>query len=75
MAQRKNTTPWFPGSTKPVRVGVYLRKVSHAWELYSYWDGKKWHVNVPYPQDAALFRGRVSTYQTLPWCGLLEEQV
>lgn len=73
MAQRKNTTPWFPGRTKPVRVGVYLRKVSHSWEMYSYWDGHMWHFNSETPDEARYNWPKPSVYQKLRWCGLLEK--
>jgi hypothetical protein len=41
-------TPWFPGTVKPVHVGVYQRAVYrkgsplHKW-VYAKWDGWHWH--------------------------------
>jgi hypothetical protein len=37
-------TPWFPGFIKPVRKGVYQRKVNNVVKCYSYWDGELWFL-------------------------------
>jgi hypothetical protein len=70
MAKRKNITPWFPGSVKPVHVGVYLRKVLSNWESYSYWNGEQWCQYGPTPDVAALYKNKPSIYQNFPWAGL-----
>lgn len=36
-------TPWFPGTVKPVRKGVYQQKNGVGSLGYQYWDGKFWH--------------------------------
>ena len=39
----KQLTPWFPGTTKPSRVGVYERDFFDGCAFaYSLWDGHRW---------------------------------
>ena len=37
-------TPWFAGTIKPVREGVYQRKISNIVKCYCYWDGEQWFL-------------------------------
>lgn len=62
-------TPWFPGTVKPVYVGVYVRRRTHSIETYNYWDGTNWHVGDSSPVLAYAKRGKVSMYQTSAWAG------
>jgi len=68
-------TPWFPGSVKPVHVGVYETKgpfLPEGW--YRKWDGKRWYVGDRIPAVAA--QEIVPTHQNavkLPWRGLAEK--
>jgi hypothetical protein len=64
-------TPWFPGSVKPTRKGVYERKATHEqWFVYSRWDGKHWHLN-SLSLKAANQAVRHSSYQcALLWRGV-----
>ena len=69
-------TPWFDGSTKPARKGVYQRcpfKTNAYW--YSYFDGRFWHVGASCPIAAyAFYRKRdVSLTQHPPWRGLAQK--
>lgn len=73
---QSHLTPWYPGDTKPVRVGVYERDwgADHALVKFgfSYFDGLHWCAGCTTPQYAAR-EGRVqghSDHQTLPWRGL-----
>ena len=47
-------TPWFPGTMKPVREGVYQRKVSNVVKCYSYWDGEQWFLGAKTPHLAEI---------------------
>jgi hypothetical protein len=52
-------TPWFNGSVKPVRPGVYLAtilmsgKLDDSRGLYRYWNGKHWCKPSDTPTEAA----------------------
>jgi hypothetical protein len=56
-------TPWFPGTVKPVHVGVYERNMYGKRDpmCYALWDGKKWHA-VRASIESAM-RAEVSGYQ------------
>ena len=62
-------TQWFPGTLKPMYVGVYVRRRTHSIETYNYWDGQQWHIGDSSPQGAYLKKGKISQYQTSAWCG------
>jgi len=48
-------TPWFPGSVKPVREGVYERRMGSTSMLrYSHWNGAKWGASCDFAKDAAF---------------------
>lgn len=61
-------TPWFDGSVKPVRVGVYERTFGSGETHFSKWDGKRWNQfgNLLY----ASRQMNASGWQNLPWRGL-----
>lgn len=65
-------TPWFPGTVKPVRVGVYERKFPNGWRSYNYWNGKAWPSPSPVPKGAEIFKSFCSPYQDLSWRGVLK---
>lgn len=58
------TTEWYPGKVKPVRVGLYQRKLKGGGVLYSWWDGRVWMTEN---------RWRLSVYQSIKWRGLKGE--
>lgn len=66
-------TPWFPGSVKPVRVGVYERDYDRGYPVYSRWDGKHWLWTYDSSRQAAIEQGKLSPFQNIPWRGLAEE--
>lgn len=73
-------TPWFPGTVKPVRKGVYQRSYTgetrHRKDLrFNYWDGKSWRFPAYSPEVAADFsEGWLkSGFQGLPWRGLASD--
>lgn len=66
-------TPWFPASTKPIRVGEYE---VHNEGLRCWWDGKAWSLwYFPDSTDAAktFLKNKVSFSQNYTWRGLLKE--
>jgi hypothetical protein len=67
-------TPWFPGTVKPVRVGVYERQYSLMWStrLYCYWNGIRWSPVATSIQEAEELKPFASASQDLPWRGVLK---
>ena len=69
-------TPWFPGTVKPVRVGVYERDFSgtYAGNLpglhYCYWNGKFWGLYGTNPKIAVWYQDKPSLNQNFPWRGV-----
>ena len=72
MAKR---TPWYPGSVKPVRVGLYEREV---WGAYrndffvnlSYWNGEFWGGWSNSKRYAIRNKSLPSIVQDAKWRGL-----
>lgn len=69
--KKPKLTEWFPGHVKPVREGVYLRKVP-AGERYAYWNGKSWNVSAETPKGALCNKWWRSKFQSAPWKGILK---
>ena len=65
-------TPWFPGTVKPVRAGVYERDYGRGWRSYNYWNGEKWSSPRSVPKEAEIFKHLYSPYQNLPWRGVMK---
>lgn len=66
-------TPWFPGSTKPVRVGVYQRPFGdYDHPLYCWWDGKRWSAGAYTPYGAKHSRYESADQGHMPWRGILK---
>ena len=63
-------TPWFPGTVKPVRVGVYER-LYNTQTFYCLWDGEYWHVWATTQVAAEKVFG-FSAYQNFPWRGVMK---
>lgn len=71
--KKKNLTPWFDGSVKPARVGIYQRDYysnsSRRGWAYCRWDGYRWysgHIDISYAFKAIYY----SPHQELPWRGI-----
>ncbi|QIM51581.1 hypothetical protein [Hydrogenophaga crocea] len=62
-------TPWFPGETKPVRIGVYERLGNDGRTARSKWDGEYWLGGARTTDEAASVTSR-ALWQNLPWRGL-----
>lgn len=71
-------TPWFPGRAKPVREGVYQRRLNLRSRrgapdiTYSLWRNGEWWFSEVSPHAAARVRTH-SSYQDAPWRGLAED--
>jgi hypothetical protein len=61
------TTPWYPGSVKPVRVGLYEQKhySVDCIEMY-YWNGSVWELPT-LPVEC--------NDQNRPWRGLIDAAI
>lgn len=70
LAQMK-LTPWFEGTTKPVRPGMYQRRfVTTAWAR---WDGTYWYESYT-DKELAEKETRISAIQgAAQWRGLANE--
>lgn len=70
-------TPWFPGTDKPVRRGVYLRQFTTGKaviERYCYWSGEYWYMSDLTPDRAMQWvQSGPAARQQLPWRGLIKE--
>lgn len=70
------TTPWYPGSIKPIRPGVYQRQYTTGKaviERYCYWNGKFWCLSAVTPWQATQWIDYgAAARQQLPWRGLTE---
>ena len=79
-------TPWFAGSVKPVRVGVYQRQSTERtgfdygeWLHYSYWDGSQFCMSESTMDYAEMWGRRPnkvdsrSSDQNTPWRGLAQD--
>lgn len=64
-------TSLFRGDVKPVRPGVYQRKLRGGSFYYSKWDGEKWLVSTLDVECAAI-QELPSLVQSAPWRGLAE---
>lgn len=73
LEMKPKETPWFPGTTKPVHIGVYKRKYYGVRVFYCYWNGVKFRNGADSPLDAVLSCGTISIYQDLPWRGLTKD--
>jgi len=63
-------TQWYPGTIKPVRVGVYKQR-NDARVGYQFWDLKRWHAWCETPEQAALATTIAhDSFQNDPWRGL-----
>jgi len=72
-----NLTDLFPGSTKPVRKGVYQREYTYGKSKqlqYCYWNGKKWSMGAHTVEQAMRHEHAfmVAPRQHLPWRGVLK---
>lgn len=68
---KQKLTPWFDGTVKPVRVGVYQRKY-HNGIFYCYWDGKYFSSGT-YSISGLVHKVRgMSPWQDLPWRGVMK---
>jgi hypothetical protein len=72
---KQKVTPWFPGTVKPARRGVYERDwLDGGPNWFSYWNGKKWGSGDNDAEGAAQHENTdvISDHQKLPWRGLAQ---
>lgn len=77
MARKQaNLTPWFPGSVKPKRKGIYVTQYMSDAEGFSYWSGKGWastgSTKGKAVQNARLWPEPNHYTQSKRWRGLAE---
>jgi len=63
-------TGWYLGDQKPVRNGVYKRKLPFGWGPYSYWNGVFWGGFTLSPSLAKHNRKWPSCIQNAQWRGV-----
>jgi hypothetical protein len=81
MSTEQQLTPWFDGSVKPVRKGVYER-FGEGWGLsdFALWDGRRWMCGHETPEGADSLVMWESMFQPhhgdtdFQWRGLTKEQ-
>lgn len=64
----EQTTPWFPGSVKPVRVGWYevickLNMFNYVQTLY--WSGLRWEGPGIYHSNSGFYMGSCDSWRGL----------
>ena len=66
-------TPWFPGTVKPVRFGVYQRRLANTDIAFSYWDGEQWFLANRTPYEAFGEPALSFNQDGFEWRGLRHE--
>lgn len=72
-------TPWFSGTVKPVRPGVYERRYVKDWRggmssLYAFWTGRIWRPGQSDLNAAPTARGESIFFAgECKWRGLAED--
>jgi hypothetical protein len=61
--KKAKLTPWFPGTTRPAREGVYQRIDGEA---YALWDGRYWRCFTNHPATA-VHQQKISHVQLDDW--------
>lgn len=76
MSDNRERTPWFPGSVKPKRPGVYERKYLQE-VAFSRWNGREWLCGYFAAREHAIDRAAAtrtrSFNQSVPWRGLSQD--
>jgi hypothetical protein len=74
MSNEQKLTPWFDGSVRPERVGLYQRENRVFKHVdYSYWNGVFWGGWAEQKQSALNNCGTRSSAQDFRWRGLAQE--
>lgn len=69
--EKLNLTAWFPGTTKPVREGVYERRYSSFYSpTYSRWKNGFWRNNCDLVEEAEKATRFSSFQDDMPWRGI-----
>lgn len=70
MSRAPAVTPWYAGTVKPARAGVYQRRGGNNLHTYSYWTGAYWCFSHERVDKAAVDNSYPSISQEKPWRGL-----
>lgn len=73
---KQKLTPWFDGSVKPSRIGVYMQKDAFgARDGFQHWDGKLWRGWGHTISEARRLKDLEIDFkhQNDPWRGLAED--
>lgn len=65
-------TKWYDGAIKPVRVGLYERRLNRL-VSWSYWNGKYWGLLNSSAKFAVSMKLTRSVYKNLQWRGVTEK--
>jgi hypothetical protein len=63
MSADRDLTPWFPGTVKPARPGVYERTDHDEMWDFARWDGRRWMCGQLTPEEADTLVMHESMYQ------------
>jgi len=68
-------TPWFEGTQKPVRIGLYQQICGFGVSVgYQYWDGAAWHAWGATRKEALAERDSTPAFtQKDKWRGLVKK--
>lgn len=72
MSRARALTPWFAGTVKPARPGVYQRRGGNNVHTYSYWTGEYWCFSHERVDKAAMDDSYPSISQEKAWRGLAQ---
>lgn len=75
MSKQPELTPWFDGTVKPVRVGLYQRLMFPGFRhVYAWWDGKRWSAASIFKTEALVLKGSYARNQIhAQWRGLAQD--
>lgn len=65
-------TLWFDPTIKPVRPGVYERKMPFRGPSFSFWNGRYWGLSCALVSEAVNAATVKSGYQFQDWRGVLK---
>lgn len=67
-------TPWFDGKVKPMRVGVYERRIAENYpEDFAYWNGERWTGMGETLESAYADRKGYTYFQEDQWRGIVKQ--
>lgn len=73
MSKMTHLTPWYPGTTKPVRDGVYERCSTVYDLIYARWEYGQWWSNCVLLEHAAIVQTPSWFQDDMGWRGLTDD--